>query len=313
MRPVFTGRVPKSSDLKTMCAAGAATYLPEARGMTAEMPDRAWYTGCTQCRKQLQSVGLQIGSVGLKMKCDQHGENRGKKVHAGQFLLADLSHKKELAEWEDTMRRLAKDFLGHEDLDLENVMEDLTQALKGIELVVRVGVSTRKDGQTVNLELFDVGEQVTSDGCLAIYKEIKHEFGEGSPGIVPACCRQVTVNELGQLAVKNDKAERSVETVKLMLRVIEDPALQVPDDIDGLEVTLRCSCVVCNQECMLYAAGLPKTVQVYTRMSVDEYVTSCKPWNPITNFQWDITCLTQNALTYVWTFEYSSGKLASTC
>ena len=61
-----------------------------------------------------------------------------------------------------------------------------------------------------------------------------------------------------------------METVKLMMRVVEDPALQIPDGIDGLEVTLRCSCVVCNQECMLYAAGLPKTVQVYTRMSVDE-------------------------------------------
>ena len=244
-----------------------ATYLLEARGMTAEMPNRSWYTGCTQCKKQLESVGSQ-------MQCVQHGVNKGKKVYGGQLLLADLSHKKELAIWEDTLRRLVKDFLGHEDLDLENVMEDLTQAFKGIELVLRVGVSMRKDGKSVNLDLFDVQEQVTSSGCLAIYKEIKHEFGEGSPGIVPACCRQVTVNDLGQLAVKNDKAERSVETVKLMLRVIEDPALQVPDDIDGLEVTLRCSCVVCNQECMLYAAGLPKTVQVYTRMLVDEYVTA---------------------------------------
>ena len=85
-----------------------------------------------------------------------------------------------------------------------------------------------------------------------------------------ACCRHVTVNDLGQLAVKNDNAERSVDTVKLMTRVVEDPALQIPDSIDGLEVTLRFSCVVCNQECMLYAAGLPKTVQLYARMSVDE-------------------------------------------
>jgi len=155
----------------------------------------------------------------------------------------------------------------HEDLDLENIMEDLTQALKGIELVVRVGVGMRKDGQSVNLELFDVAEQVTSSGCLAIYREIKHGFGEGSPGIVPACCRHVTVNDLGQLAVKNDNAERSVDTVKLMTRVVEDPALQIPDSIDGLEVTLRCSCVVCTQECRLYAAGLPKTVSAHTHVS----------------------------------------------
>ena len=82
------------------------------------------------------------------------------------------------------------------------------------------------------------------------------------------------VNALGQLPVKNDNRERSVETVKLMMRVMENQVLQVPDGIDGLEVTLRCSCVVCNQEFMLHAAGWPKTVQVYTCMSVDEYVTA---------------------------------------
>jgi len=132
----------------------------------------------------------------------------------------------------------------------------------------------RKNGQSVHLELFDMAEQVTSKGCLAIYREIKHGFREGSPGIVPACCRHVTVNDLGQLAVKNDNAERSVETLELMMRVMENPFLQVPDGIDVLEVNLRCSCVVCNQECMLYAAGLPKTVQVYTCTSVDEYVSA---------------------------------------
>ena len=47
-----------------------ACYVLEARGMTAESPSRAWYTGCTQRKKQLESVGL-------KMQCPQHGENKG--------------------------------------------------------------------------------------------------------------------------------------------------------------------------------------------------------------------------------------------
>mgnify|MGYP007024378867 CR=1 FL=1 len=72
-----------------------AAYLLEARGMTAETPNRAWYTGCTQCKKPLQSVGL-------KMNCEQHGENKGKKVYSGQLLLADLSHKTQCVDWSRT-------------------------------------------------------------------------------------------------------------------------------------------------------------------------------------------------------------------
>ena len=74
--------------------------------------------------------------------------------------------------------------------------------------------------------------------------------------------------------MRKDIAERSVDTVKLMMRVLDDLVLQIPDGIDGLEVALRCGCVVCKQECMLFASGLPKIVQVNTRMSVDEYVTA---------------------------------------
>ena len=242
-----------------------ACYLLEARGMAADSPSRAWYTGCTQCKKQLESVGV-------KLQCPQHGENRGKKIYAGQVILADPSHKKELAVWDETLRRLIKDFLGHEDLDLESVMEDLSQAIKGTELVVRVGVATKKDGTSVSLDLFEVAEQVNSDGCLAIYKTMKHEFGEGLPAIAPACFRNVSVNELGQLILKAGDAERLVDTVKLMVRVVEQEDLKVMDGIDGLEVSLKCECVCCKEQCSLYAAGMPATVKVYTRIAAGEYL-----------------------------------------
>jgi len=98
---------------------------------------------------------------------------------------------------DDLLRRMSKKFLGHEDLDVESVLEDMCQALKGIELVVRVGVATKKDGASVSLDLFDVAEQVNSDGCLAAYKAIVHDVVQGLPAIAPACCRHVTVNDLG--------------------------------------------------------------------------------------------------------------------
>ena len=53
----------------------------------------------------------------------------------------------------------------------------------------------------------------------------------------------MTVNDLGQLTLKAGDAERLVETVKLMVRVVEQGDLKVPEGIDGLEVTLKCECV----------------------------------------------------------------------
>ena len=240
-------------------------YMVDARGMTADSPNRAWYTGCTQCKKQLESVDG-------KMQCFTHGENKGKKIYAGQVMVADSSRKKELAVWDDMLRRLIKDFLDHEDLDRANLMEELCQAMKGVELVVRVGVAPRKDGTSVSLDLFDVAEQVNSEGCLAIYKTIAHDFGQGLPAIAPACFRNVSVNELGQLILKAGDAERLVDTVKLMVRVVEQEDLKVMDCIDGLEVSLKCECVVCKEQCSLYAAGLPATVKVYTRIAAGEYL-----------------------------------------
>ena len=188
-------------------------------------------------------------------------------------VLGDPSHKKTFAVWDDDLlRRMSKKFLGHEDLDVESVLEDLCQAVKGIELVVRVDVATKKDGTSVSLDLFDVAEQVNSDGCLAAYKTIVHDVVQGFPAIVPACCRHVIVNDLGQLSLKAGDAERLVETVKLMVRVVKQEDLRIPDGIDGIEVRLRCACVCCKKECVLYAAGLPQTVQAYVRMATGEYL-----------------------------------------
>ena len=243
-----------------------ACYLLEARGMTAKSPNRAWYTGCTQCNKQLESVGMEL-------HCPQHGANKGRKRYAVRVMLADPSHKKTIEVWDDdVLRRMIKEFLGHEDLDEENVMEDLCQALKGIELVVRVGVATTKDGTSVRLDLFDVAEQVNSDGCLAIYKTIVHDFGQGLPAIAPACCRHVSVNDLGQLILKVGAAERLVDTAKLMVRVVEQEDLRVLDGIDGVEVSLKCECVCCKNQCSLYAAGLPASVNAYIRMAAGEHL-----------------------------------------
>ena len=122
------------------------------------------------------------------------------------------------------------------------------------------------------LDLFDVAEQVNSDGCLAIYKTIVHDFGQGLPAIAPACCRHVSVNDLGQLILKVGAAERLVDTAKLMVRVVEQEDLRVLDGIDGVEVSLKCECVCCKNQCSLYAAGVPASVNAYIRMAAGEHL-----------------------------------------
>ena len=66
-----------------------------------------------------------------------------------------------------------------------------------------------------------------------------------------------------------------------MVRVVKQEDLKVPDGIDGLEVNLKCECVSCKKECWLYAAGLPSTVQSYTRIAPGErlmaFVQSAEP------------------------------------
>ena len=251
-----------------------ACYVLDARGMTADSQNRAWYIGCTQCKRQVESDSWNSDSTQCKthMHCPQHGANKGQKIYAGSVMLADPSHKLELAVWDDMLRRLIKNFLGHEDMDSESVMEDLCVALKGIELVVRVGVAMKQYGASVSFDLFDVAEQVNSDGCLALYKTIVHSFGPGLPGIVPACCRHVIVNDLGQLTLTAGDAELRAETVKLMVRVVKHEDLKVPDGIDALEVSLRCECVCCKKECLLYMAGRPQTVQAYLRIAAGEHL-----------------------------------------
>ncbi|CAE8634647.1 unnamed protein product [Polarella glacialis] len=242
-----------------------AVYVRDARGMTADFPSRAWYTGCTRCKKQLDAIGATDRRCYI---CPDHGENKGKQVYGGQRLLADPSHKKEFAVWEETLRRLTKEFLGHDDLDKADVMDDLVRVLRVAEVCVRVGVGHRKNGM-VGFDLFDIAPQVTAEGCLAVYRATSHALFDGSPGVVPVCCQNVMVNSLGQLIVNHKSATQAVESAKMLVCLIEDPDLEILDNIDGIKVTLKCKCLVCESPCTLFAAGLPKSVLDYTRMSMN--------------------------------------------
>ena len=237
-----------------------ATYVLDVRGMSSDCSTRAWYMGCTQCKKHLDTVGS-------KLQCSEHGDNTGKKVYAAQILFADPGHKKELALWEEALKAMAKEFLQPgADLDADTFLEQLMEALRGKPLCLRIAIGTRKNG-SLYLDVFDVTSQVTADGCLALYKSLTDDSCEGTPGLAPACCKNVALNDLGQLTVQHKSAIKIVDRVKLMAVSVAKPSVEILQEIDGIKVTLECKCVACDAECKMVAAGVPSTVQDFMSMS----------------------------------------------
>ena len=151
------------------------------------------------------------------------------------------------------------------DLDADIFLEQLMEALKGKELCLRIGIGTRKNGLPY-LDVFDVTSQVTADGCLALYKSLADESCEGTAGLAPACCKNVALNELGQLTVQHKAATQIVDRVKMMVESVAKPKLEVPQEIGGIKVTLECKCMACNADCKMVAAGVPNTVQDFMSM-----------------------------------------------
>jgi hypothetical protein len=237
-----------------------ATHIMDMRGIAVDYPSRAWYQGCTQCKKQLEAVG-----VGLK--CEMHGENKGKKVYGVHLLVADPGHKMELTVWEETLRAMLTELMDPMgSIDSETVLTDLMEAVQCKEMCLRVGVGPKKTGSDIYVDLFDVTHQVNSDGVLALYKNLNNDNCDGSPGLAPACCQNICQNELGQLMLKCSDVVHNIECARLLGIAAGKPTVEVLQDIDGIKVTLEMQCVVCGKQCQLNASGVPTTVQDFMSM-----------------------------------------------
>jgi hypothetical protein len=278
-KPVSKGDIYALETMETLNLAATGivlvggVFMQDARGMATDSPGRAWYTGCSKCKKQLDTSGSLL-------QCPDHGQDTGKRVYGGQLLFADPSHKKEFAVWEEMLRRMIKEFLGHEDLDREDIMEDLVRALRAKEICIRVGVGHKKNG-SVSFDVFDMTPQVTHEGCISVYRAATYSVFEGSPAVVPSCCQNVKTNALGQLTVTEKSITQAVETAKLLLVLTALPVMEVMKNIDGVKVTLKCKCLVCESPCTLFVAGMSESVTEYLRMPVDlhflAFVQSVEP------------------------------------
>jgi len=230
-----------------------AAYVLDARGMSSDSPSRAWYLGCSKCKKQLDTNGPQL-------ECPDHGHNQGKKVYAAQLLFADPGHKKELAIWEEGLKAMANEHTPSSSLDDDTFLEQLLEAVTGKGLCLRIGIGARKNGLPM-IDLFDVTSQVDENGCLALYKNLEDHSCARTPGLAPVCCKTAVMNELGQLTVQHGGASQTVERVKMVAQLTAKPQVEVLQDIDGIKVTLTCKCVACDGELEIAAAGVPGSVQ----------------------------------------------------
>ena len=86
--------------------------------------------------------------------------------------------------------------------------------------------------------------QVNADGCLALYKSLPDDSCEGSPGVAPACCKNVALHELGQLMVQLSGqlsgAQQNVDIGKVVAEWVDTPKLEVPPENEGIKVTGGC-------------------------------------------------------------------------
>ena len=221
-----------------------AVFVKDIRGMNSENSDSLWYLGCTQCKKQLQ----QDMTGGFM--CETHGTNAGKRVYGAQVLFA---HPLEAAVWEDALRALAVAMVDASfDMDKPEETQKLLAAALTQKMCVRVEFGVNKAGTGMYYDLFDISAQVTEDGVCGAFKALTEDVFFGNPGIVPACCKNIKMNEHAQLQVHVDDKALTVDSV---------PNVTVMQEMDGLEIHVPRVCSVCGAHITLVAAGVATSVQ----------------------------------------------------
>ena len=109
--------------------------------------------------------------------------------------------------------------------------------------------------------MFDISAQVTEDGARGAFEALTEDVFFGNPGIVPACCKNIKMNEHAQLQVHVDDKALTVDSVHILCQVRAKPTVKVMQEIDGLEIHVPCVCSVCGAHMTLVAAGVATSVQ----------------------------------------------------
>ena len=215
--------------------------------------DSLWYLGCTHFKKQLRE---EKGSF----MCETHGTNAWKRVYGAQVLLADPTL--EVAVWEDALRALAVSLVDASfNMDEPEETQKLLATAMTQKLCVQAEFGVNKAGTGMYYDVSDICKQVTEDGVCGAFKALTEDVFFGNPGIVPACCKNIKMNEHDQLQVNVADKAQTVDSVHLLCQVHAKPQVKVMQEMDGIEIQLPCVCSVCRTHITLVAAGVPMSVQ----------------------------------------------------
>ena len=241
-----------------------AVFVKDIRSMNVDEPENLWYLGCTNCKKQLSDS-----------QCEVHGPNQGQKVYGVQVLFADPTRTLEVAVWEDALKSMQ--FCLNDvpsDLDEDGQLQTLQAGLMTEKLCLRVEFGVNKAGSGMYYDVFDISPQVTEEGAAGAFKSLDADVFFACPGIVPACCQSIQMNEHQQLQIATGDKRHTVDSVHLLCQVLQKPNVRVMPDMDGLEIALPVSCGFCGQLVRLVAAGVPDSVQDFMMMQQKNWITA---------------------------------------
>ena len=243
-----------------------AVFVKDIRGMNSDNSDSLWYLGCTTCKRQLQENNSAL-------TCEVHGPNAGKRVYGAQVLFADPTRTLEVAVWEDALKALALSMApANFNMDEPEQTQNLLAGVMTQKLCLRVEFGVNKAGTGTYYDVFDISPQVTEDGVAGAFKALASDVFFGTPGIVPACCQSVRMNEHDQLQVHVADKVHTVDSVHLFCQVLQKPQVKVMQDMDGIEIEMPCACSVCGAHIKLVAAGVPTSVQEFMMVQQKKWV-----------------------------------------
>ena len=137
----------------------------------------------------------------------------------------------------------------------------------------RVEFGVNKAGTGMYYDSFDISAQVTEDGVCGAFKALTEDVFFGNPGIAPACCKNIKMNEHDQLQVHVADKAQTVDSVHILCQVHAKPNVRVMEAMDGLEIQLPCVCSVCGAHITLVAAGVATSVQEFMTVQQKKWLS----------------------------------------
>ena len=245
-----------------------AVFVKDIRGMNSENSESLWYLGCTLCKKQLQE------DMTTGLMCETHEKNEGKRVYGAQVLFADPTRTLEAAVWEDALRALAVSMVDASfDMGMPEETQKLLASVLTQKMCVRVEFGVNKAGTGMYYDLFDISAQVTEDGVCGAFKALTEDVFFGNPGIAPACCKNIKMNDHDQLQVHVGDKAQTVDSVHILCQVHAKPNVKVMEAMDGLEIQVPCVCSVCRAHVILVAAGVATSVQEFMMVQQKKWLS----------------------------------------